>query len=110
MLHDDIAAHITGASGQRYLAFEQAIEMVGDPKRTFDVLLNDQNADATRLDLRNERVEFVDHERRQAEADLVAQEKPRIGQKSAPERNHLLLAARKRSGLLPPTVFEHRKQ
>ena len=42
------------------------------------------------------RVDVADDDRREAEADLVAEQKPRIGHQRAADRGHLLLAAGQR--------------
>ena len=58
-------------------------------------------------DRRDNRIEVVDHQRRETEADLVVESKPRIGQQPAAQRDHLLLTARKVARPLAAALQQH---
>jgi len=45
VLHDNVPVHILRAALERDLAFEEALEPVGDLKRPADILLHNDDAD-----------------------------------------------------------------
>ena len=59
--------------------------------------------------VRRIREDLLHHERREAEGRLVEQQEPRPQHQRARDRQHLLLAARQRAGLLPPPLLEARE-
>ena len=64
-----------GWPGQRHASFLQAIDAVGDRERPADVLLDDRPRRVPFVANRGQRrVDVVDDDRREAEADLVAQQ------------------------------------
>ncbi len=78
--------------------------------RLHDVLLDEDDAGAAGLDARQRLVDVADHDRREAEADLVAQQQARVRHQRAADRGHLLLAAGERGAGLMPPLLEHREQ
>ncbi len=92
------------------MAFQQAVEAIGDGERAGNVLLDDDDRDAARLDRRDDRVEVVNDHWGETEADLVAQKNAWIGQQAAAERHHLLLPAGQQPGFLPAPLFQHREE
>ncbi len=99
-----------GRLDERDPALEQAVEAVRNAKRARNVLLDDQDADPAFLDRRNELVEGIDDERRETEADLVAQQELRVGEQRTAKCHHLLLAAGQFARLLPAPLLEHREE
>ena len=61
-------------------------------------------------DRRDARVDVADHDRSEAEADLVAQQQRRIRHQRAADGDHLLLAAGQRRARLVAAFLQHRKQ
>ena len=57
----------------------------------------------------NDLVDLVDDARREAEADLVAEQQARIGEQRPAERDHLLLAARQLARMAVAPLVEHRE-
>src|SRR3984885_7753013 len=110
MFHDRVATCVRGYPSERYAAFEKTVESVGDCERAGRVLFDDDHRDAARFDRGNDRIEIVDHYWRQAEADFIAQQNARIGEKATAERHHLLFAAGQQAGLLPAPFLEDREQ
>src|SRR5690606_11503373 len=62
------------------------------------------------LELAQRRPDLLTDERRQALRRFVENEKPRIGGERAADGKHLLLAARKRAGILPAPRGERREE
>src|SRR5260221_12130164 len=67
---------------------------VGDPGERREVLVDDQDGEAERLEAREAAPDLGADQRRQTLGRLVEDEKPRIGHQGAADRQHLLLAAR----------------
>src|SRR5262249_56245900 len=65
-------------------------------ERLHDVLLYDDQRTAFGDDRGQAGIDLAHHDGRETEADLVAEEKFRIGHQRASERDHLLLAAGER--------------
>ncbi len=80
-------------AGERHASLLEAVDAVGDGKRLDDVLLDDDQAGPLGLDRRQLRVDVADDDRREAKADLVAEEDARIGHQRPADGAHLLLAA-----------------
>ena len=81
---------------KRDAALLQAIDVARGLQRLHDVLLDDDQRDAFGDDRREPRVDVADDDRREAEADLVAQQQPRVRHQRAADGDHLLLAAGQR--------------
>ena len=62
------------------------------------------------VDLRDEVEQVVHHERREAERQLVDEEETRAAHEPAPDRAHLLLAAREAARELARALLEARKE
>src|ERR1035438_3200311 len=74
------------------------------------VLFHEQHGRAFPVDSRDEVEQVIHHERRQPERQLVDQEEPRAAHEPAPDRAHLLLAARKTSRELTGPLLEAREK
>src|SRR5438552_1927334 len=109
MLHDRLAVGLRRAARQRHLALEVAIKPVGDRERANNILLDHNDGDAAVANARNDLVELVDDERRESEADLVAEKEARIAEQRPPERDHLPLAAGKFASALIAALGNCRK-
>jgi hypothetical protein len=75
-----------------------------------DVLLHEQDGDPEIANLHQGLGEHVDYARRQPERKLVDQQQLGFAHQGAADRAHLLLAARKRAGGLPPALCQDREQ
>src|SRR5438309_3359532 len=80
-----------GLALQRDAALLQAIDVARGLQRLHDVLLDDDKRQALGGNRRNAGVDVADHDRREAQADLVAQQEPRVRHQRAADRDHLLL-------------------
>ena len=63
-------------------------------QRLHDILLDEDDARAAVLDARQRRIDVAHDAWREAEADFVAEQQPRIGHQRAADGRHLLLAPR----------------
>src|SRR5262249_2537525 len=79
-------------------------------ERPRHVLLDEDDRRAAAIDLLERLEDPLHRQRRQSEARLVEQEKPRARHEPAPDGAHLLLAARERAGELPFTLAQPRKE
>src|SRR4051794_18345911 len=70
---------------------------VRQPERDGRELLDEQHADAGLGHRADRRHEALDHDRREAQRQLVDEEEPRLGDERLGEHEHLLLAARQRA-------------
>src|SRR5437867_1656089 len=77
------------------------VASVREPERARHVLLDEHDRRAVAIDTLQSVEDELHRHRRQPEARLVQQEEPRAGHEPAPDRAHLLLAARQRPGQLP---------
>jgi len=87
------ARKFTWPARQRHPALLKAIDTISDLHRLRDVLLDEYDAGAVLFDRRHRIVDVANHNRRQAKADLVAQQYARIRHQRAPDRGHLLFSA-----------------
>ena len=87
-----------GRARQRDPTLEQAVDAIGDLECLVDVLLDDEDRRALRLDDRDGLVHLLDDDRRQPERDLVEQQQSRVGHQRPPDRERLLLATRQPGG------------
>src|SRR5271169_567579 len=67
---------------------------VGDGRREMEVLFDQQNREALRLELGDGAADLLDDDGGEPLGRLVEQQQPRAGPQYAPDREHLLLAAR----------------
>src|SRR5262245_52663411 len=88
---DRLARQRRGRTGERDAALLQAIDVACRLERLHDVLLDDDEGAAFGDDRGQAGIDLAHHDRRETEADLVAEEKFRIGHQRAPNRDHLLL-------------------
>src|SRR5271165_3627355 len=87
------------------------IAAVGELQRLVRILLDQQHGRLLPLvDFADRAENLLDHERRQSERRLVEQQQPRTAHQRAGYRQHLLLAARKRTAALPSALIEDREQ
>src|SRR5262249_49100155 len=83
------------------------VAMVGDRERDRGALLDQQDRDIELLPDRGEPAdEFLDHDRREAERELVDQEQFGSAHEGAAERKHLPLASRQEAGEAAAQVGE----
>ncbi len=85
------------------------IRIVAERQRQVDVLLDQQHGDAGGFQHLQAGDELLHHDRRQPERQLVDHQNLGPRHQPARDRQHLLLAARQRSGLLRATLFEARE-
>ena len=80
-----------------------------DLERLHDVLLDQQDRHALAVELADQREHLLDQQRRQAQRGLVEDQQARLGHHAAPDRQHLLLAARQRAGRLRHALAQPRE-
>jgi hypothetical protein len=107
---DLVAIELGGAASQRQAALLETVDAIGHLERLHDVLLDQDDAGAIGLDLRQRRVDVADDDGGEAQADLVAQQHARVGHERASDGRHLLLAARQGLGRRLAPLGEHGKQ
>src|SRR6516164_10856342 len=90
-------------TGLQHIAAARCLERVAC------VLLHQQHARARGVDGANGAKDFLDQQRRQAERGFVEAEELGFAHHAAGERQHLLLAARERAGMLRRALGEPRK-
>src|SRR5438128_103623 len=74
------------------LSLVENVVAVGDGERCPEVLLDDQHRHASLPDAADDFDDLLDNERREAFRGLIEDEEPRIQEKRARNREHLLLA------------------
>src|SRR4051794_24811160 len=79
-------------------------------ERVVGVLLDEHDRRALRVDLAHHLVDAVDDDGREPERRLVEQQQLGLRHKRAPDREHLLLAARHRPALLALALLQAREQ
>ncbi len=85
----------------------EEIDAVRQVQRDRRVLLDEEDAHAfARVDLAEDPVELLHDERSETEGRLVQEHEARLRHQRTGHREHLLLAAGERSGLLAPTLGE----
>jgi hypothetical protein len=82
---------------------------IGNAEDLVGELLDDDDREAVAGDVGNVLVELLDEDRGEAHRELVDEEHGRVGRERAGHREHLLLAARQRSGRLLAPVGEARE-
>src|SRR5258706_1694544 len=94
LAHQVIVAQLGDRAGRDDLAMLQQIAALGDGQRQTGILLDQQDGRAEDVaDLGNDRANFLDHDRRQAERGLVEQQDSWPRHQPAGDRQHLLLPA-----------------
>ena len=73
------------------------------------VLLDDEHGEPLVVQVLDDAEDLRDEQRREAERRLVEQEQPRPLHERAREREHLLLAAAERAGLLVAALLDPRE-
>ena len=82
---------------------------MADFEALHDVLLDQQDRNAVGIDAPNQREQFLDQQRRQAERRLVENHQLGFGHQAAADGEHLLLAARQRAGALRTALAQARE-
>ena len=90
--------------------FLQAVKFSRGGDGAHDVLLDDDDRRSLGDHRRQTLEDLLDDDRREAKAQLVAEEKPRVRHQRPADRDHLLLAARERRAALVAPLGEHRKE
>ncbi len=80
-----------------------------DPQRLRRILLDQNDGHTTAVDFADHIEDPVDHQWRQPHRWFVQQQQLRPRHQRAPDRQHLLLAAGQRSGMLQPPLPQPRK-
>src|ERR1700679_719124 len=70
--------HIRWPARQRHMSFLQAVEAIGASQSPGDVLLDDDHAGAVVANAGNHLIDIFNDDRREAEADFVAQQNRRV--------------------------------
>src|SRR5688572_23896648 len=83
---------------------------VGHGGREAEVLLDEQDREALRLEPGDRAPDLLDDDRRQPLGRLVEQEQARAGAQDAPDGEHLLLAARQLGALAAQAIAQIREQ
>src|SRR5271169_6931861 len=109
MLHDRLPICLLRASRQAHLTLEKTIETVCHIQRAADILFDDEKSHAAGLQRWQELIQLINDDRREAEADLITEEKSRVCEQCAPQRHHLLLTAREAAGEKIPALDERGK-
>ena len=81
-----------------------------EAERPEHVLLDEEDRHAVAVDRREVGEDGRDDDGRQPERGLVEHEEPRARHQRAPDRGHLLLAARERPGELPAALGQEREE
>src|SRR5437660_882332 len=83
---------------------------IGEFQRELRVLLDNQDGDlVVAVDLAEDSEQVAHDQGRQSERGFVQQHQPRPQHQRARHRQHLLLAARQRAGLLGVALLQHRE-
>src|SRR6516164_781499 len=107
---DRIAGQRRGMARERDAPFLQTEHFLRCPERLHDVLLDNDQGAAFGDNRGETRIEVAHHDRREAEAELVAEKKAWIRHQRAADRRHLLLAAGKRAAGQMAALGEHGKE
>ena len=81
-----------------------------DRSQLFERFVDHEDREALGLERADAGPDFLPHDRGEALGRLVEDQKARIGHQRAPDREHLLLAARKRARALAEALAQSRKQ
>src|SRR5215813_11002208 len=106
-----MTAQPLGGAVEHDAAVLHHVTVVGDRQRDRGALLDQQDGDVELSpDLAETLRQFLDHDRRKAERQLVDQEQLRSAHQRAAERQHLPLAARQQAGHAAAQVGEAGKE
>src|ERR1700733_14369994 len=101
--------HIRRPARQRHVSFLQTIEAIGTSQSPGNVLLDHDHAGAVLANAGNHLIDIFNDDRREAEADFVAQQYRRIRHQRPSDRDHLLLPTRKYGDVAFPALAQNRK-
>src|ERR1035441_5224934 len=82
--------HLRWPARQRHVSFLQAIEAIGASQSPRDVLFDNDHAGAVLANAGNHLIDIFNDDRREAEADFVAQQYRRIRHQRPSDSDHLL--------------------
>ena len=85
-----------GRPAEAHPPFLKTIGAIGDRHGVDEILLDQDHAGAARLDVGKRGIDVADDDRREAEAELVAEQDARVRHQAAADGDHLLLAAGQR--------------
>src|SRR5438067_649953 len=105
-----IRAELGRAAGPDNAPFLQYVMPVGDTRQQPDVLVDEEKRQAIRLQLGNRAVDLLAYERRETFGRFVEDQEARVGHQRAPDRKHLLLAARELVAVVRLPLTELRKE
>jgi hypothetical protein len=91
---------------ERHATFLKAHHALRHTLRDANVLLDDHQAHAFAGECRHRVVDLLDHDRRQTQAQFVAQQHVGVAHQRTADRYHLLLAARQLGGRAAPLLLE----
>src|SRR5215467_13472467 len=91
-------------------ALAHEVDVIGDPEREGEILLDDQDGCAARLEAAEDASELAHQERRQPLGGLVHQENVGIADQCTPAGQHLLLAARELVAPIAQTLAQAGKE
>ena len=103
---DLVRADAGGRAHQGGPALQQAVDVRCHPQGLAHVLLDEQDGQASRQDLRQHAVDALDHNGRQAERQFVEQQHAGVGHERPADGDRLLLTAGKLGGGLV-AAFSH---
>ena len=101
-----LVAQLLRAPGEAHHAALHHVRAVREAERDGRELLDQQHADPRLGDRADRRDQPLDHDRREAERQLVDDHEPRLGHERLREHDHLLLAARQRAGGVAQALLE----
>ena len=107
---DSCSLQLRARPGERDAPDLEHVRRLRELQRDVRVLLDDEHGQALLLvQLPDDAEDLGDEQRREAERRLVEQEQARALHERAREREHLLLAAAERAGLLVAPLLEPRE-
>jgi hypothetical protein len=100
-----MGAQVAGGAGETDLAALHDVGVVGQAQGHGGELLDEQHAGAALGDGGDDRDQPADHDRGQAQRQLVDQHVARLGDQGLGQHDHLLLAAGQRAGQRGQALF-----
>src|SRR5688572_7823656 len=101
MLHAEIAVlnplvgrEVGRAAGPDHAAFLEHAVAIGDPRQRLYILVDEQDRESFGLEARNRLEDLDADQRRKPLGGFIQDQQLRVGHQCAPDREHLLLAAR----------------
>src|SRR5438132_11031126 len=104
-----IVREVAGLARECHPACLQNEGAIGKRECVTDVLLDEDDRDTLLANGLQRLKNFTHEQRRQSERRLVEQQQTWPGHQPAPDRAHLLFAARQRAGLLPDPLLQQRE-